>query len=206
MADEQAGQAAGTGADLGALQKQIEELTRRLGEMEQGRAAAVSDAAKARDRLRAMEQTVRQAVGDEGEPDKNQPWEQRIAALGSKFTEQFTAIQQQLDAEKRARAAAELSAVRARIGAEMRLPAALIERLQGETEDALRKDAEALAAALPPQQQSTIVSPANPAGDTGDATSELARRLYNRRKPLAAPAELFSPDGNKLMGGGVRGE
>lgn len=56
------------------------------------------------------------------------------------------------DSEK-ARAAAEVTALRARIGAEKKLPAALIARLQGDDEGAIAADADALIAALPEEAQ-----------------------------------------------------
>jgi len=83
----------------------------------------------------------------------------------------------------------------------MGLPPALVNRLQGETEQAIRQDAEALKQAMP---QGTFVSPMNPAGDDKSQTSALAERLYKRRQPFAIQ-EIFTPEGNESMGGGVSG-
>ena len=66
-----------------------------------------------------------------------------------KFKELYEKTQAELQAERVAKEAAELKALRIKIGAELKLPPTLANRLQGATEDELRQDAQTLLEALP---------------------------------------------------------
>lgn len=99
-----------------------------------------------------------------------------------KFQELYQAAQTQINQMKAEAEAARREALRVRIGAEMKLPGALIERLKGETEDELRADAAALAslvtpAAVPAKVNSPATSAANPAAKLPLLTKEDIKRL-----------------------------
>ncbi len=83
--------------------------------------------------------------------------EARLKSFESEQTEQLRqelAALKQADEERTAElASAKLTAMRAKVGAAAGLPAELIDRLQGDTEDAIKEDAERLAALIPKAEQ-----------------------------------------------------
>lgn len=184
--------------DVKALQAQIEALTKELEGAKKKAEQAVGDAAKGRDRLRTLMETVQVGLKLPEVADNGQPWEQRIQALEDMLKERVGALEADLQTQRAAAEAAKLDALRLKIGAEFGLPAKLIERLQGEDEKALRADAEELKKAIPTVAN---VSPMNPAGGEGTAT-EMAKRLYERNRGPAALG-LFTPEGNAVLGGGI---
>ncbi len=158
---------------LGALQKKLDQV--------------IAENARYREQLRSLTTGVQQALGIEPAAEQpNQPWEARIQAVQQQVSkaveERVGQLQTRLDAAEQAKQAAELQATKLRIGGQYGLPELMALRLQGETEEALRKDAEALRATLPKQAQ---VSMTNPAGNTEqDQVTALAQSLYDRRRPL----------------------
>lgn len=101
-------------------------------------------------------------------------------------------LRDQLKAEQKAReeaaakaVAAERQALRLKVAADFGLPPALAGRLQGETEDELRADAETLKPIVMPAEQSTArpkqtttpVPGGQPSGETAD---QRRARLYGR--------------------------
>lgn len=105
---------------------------------------------------------------------------QQFEALASQYKAELEKVQ----AEAKA---AQIQALRTRIGAEMSLPAALIERLRGDTDEDIRKDAESLKAALPiPEPQSDGTSRPRPSttpmptGAAGETDAQKKARLLNR--------------------------
>lgn len=82
-------------------------------------------------------------------PDDMQKTAEQIAGLNAKIAEQATAIDE-LTAKN---SAYETSSVKMKIALETGLPPELAERLNGSTEEEIRKDAESLAAFTRPQTQ-----------------------------------------------------
>ena len=79
-----------------------------------------------------------------------------------------------------------------------KLPAALADRLKGETLEELTADAEALAKTLP-KPTAPAVPPTNPGGNgnTGETDAQRRARLYG------STADLYSPEEAQKHGGGV---
>lgn len=74
---------------------------------------------------------------------------QKQAEEQGKFKELYEAEQaKRLEAEQAA-SDAQLARLREKVGRELNIPAALVDRLQGETEDELKADAESILASLP---------------------------------------------------------
>jgi len=167
---------------------------------------AVKDAAAARDKLRGLDKTVREALGLEtDDTPSNEPWEKRIAALGDvlvkKIDERVGAVEAQLEAEKKTANEAKLTALKLQVGRKHGLSDEVALLLQGETEEALRTHAERVMKSLP---GGGSFSPTNPDGGQGTPASTLADRIYRQRKPFQNIENMFSPEGNAAMGGGVR--
>lgn len=97
--------------------------------------------------------------------------EEKQKAEQGEFKGLFEKAKTELDALKAQLKAAELDAMRSRIGAEFGLPAQLAARLRGDDEVALRADAETLKGALPTSSTPapTGAVPRVPAGNPGDA-------------------------------------
>ena len=74
------------------------------------------------------------------------------ATDAEKALQRIADLEATIAAEQGARKAAELTALRAKVGSEAGLPPALIARLSGEDEDAIKADAESLKAAIPAPQ------------------------------------------------------
>lgn len=112
-------------------------------------------------------------------------------------------IQQQLEQEAQQRAQAEQAALEAQVRGEFGLPG-YVRSLEGQTPEELRQDAEKLAAEIAAQRPSQpVIGATNPGGQTGQS-SDVARQLYQQRRGgLDFAMELFSPESNEQMGGGV---
>lgn len=124
------------------------------------------------DTTEAVKKTLQELQGPEPEPEE--PAE--VAVLRKQLTElndKLTTMQKQLASEQVQAAAGRLNTIRARVAAEIGLPAQLEERLNGETEAELRRDAEALAGLLgikkaaPPLRRSDPGTAARSAVDQG---------------------------------------
>lgn len=101
-------------------------------------------------------------------------------------------LKAQLKAEQKAReeaaakaAAAERQALRLKVAADLGLPPALAGRLQGETEDELRADAETLKPLVTPAEQSTqkpkqTTTPVPGGQPSGETADQRRARLYGR--------------------------
>lgn len=123
-----------------------------------------------RDRLARNTRTVTDEVTKKYEgwvsPEAAKKSADQIAAL----TEQVTALQGQISELTAKNTAAELGALRQRIAHETGLPFELADRLNGSTEEELRKDAEVFAKFAAPQPApSPDYSPEQPVGTAQNA-------------------------------------
>jgi DNA repair ATPase RecN len=122
-----------------SLQAKLEEATAEIDKWKKNSrknedfAKSVKDAIKERDDLKARIDAIESEKLTEAEKA-----EKRLAELEAR-----------LSAAEKARIDADLKALRARIGAEKKLPAALIDRLVGDDEESISADADALLEALP---------------------------------------------------------
>lgn len=101
------------------------------------------------DTTEAIKKTLQELQGQEPEPEQKEPAE--VAALRqqlAEINEELTTLQKQLASEQAEAEAGRLNTIRARIAAEVGLPVQFEDRLNGETEAELRRDAEALAGLL----------------------------------------------------------
>lgn len=99
------------------------------------------------DTTEAVKKTLQQL--QEPEPEQKEPAE--VAALRqqlAEINEELTTLRKQLASEQAEAEAGRLNTIRARIAAEVGLPVQFEDRLNGETEAELRRDAEALAGQL----------------------------------------------------------
>lgn len=99
------------------------------------------------DTTEAVKKTLQQL--QEPEPEQKEPAE--VAALRqqlAEINEELKTLQKQLASEQAEAEAGRLNTIRARIAAEVGLPVQFEDRLNGETEAELRRDAEALAGQL----------------------------------------------------------
>lgn len=88
------------------------------------------------------------------------PQAQELVALKDAQKTELERLQEQLASEKTQREALERQTLRTKVGLAKGLPVELIDRLQGETEEALTADADALLAVLaPPAPGVPIASP-----------------------------------------------
>ena len=119
--------------DLSKLDPAVKTFVEKLLE---DKRAANAEAKKHREALRAteksQEESARKTAEEQGEYKK----------LYERASQELAALQQQTKMLT-------LDAMRQRIGAEFGLPAALVTRLQGDSEDEMKADAAALKAALP---------------------------------------------------------
>lgn len=117
--------------------------------------------------------------------------ERKAAEEQGKFQELYQGTLAQLEklaAEKRA---LEAAAMRREVAAKVNLPAALIDRLQGETADELEADAKALLAALP-KPAAPNINAGSPAGvPPAGVMSEEERKL--RAAALGVDWRYFNP-------------
>lgn len=123
-----------------------------------------------RDRLARNTRTVTDDVTKKFEgwtsPEDAKKSADQIAAL----TEKVTALTQQITDLTAKNTAAELGALRQRIAHETGLPFELADRLNGSTEEEIRKDAEVFAKFTAPQQQpSPDYSSEQPVGTSANA-------------------------------------
>jgi hypothetical protein len=100
------------------------------------------------------------------------------------FQKLAESLKAELEQERQARKAAELAGLRRDVAARRNLPAGLVDRLRGETEQEIEADAEALLAALPKPQAPNInagdassTSPKLPGGISEEALKQQAVRL-----------------------------
>lgn len=126
------------------------------------------------DTTEAFKKTLQQL--QEPEPEREQKEPAEVAALRqqlAELNEELTTLQKQLASEQVQAAAGRLNTIRARIAAEVGLPVQFENRLNGETEAELRRDAEALAGLLgikkaaPPLRRSDPGTAARSAVDQG---------------------------------------
>lgn len=117
--------------------------------------------------------------------------ERKAAEEQGKFQELYQGTLAQLEklaAEKRA---LEAAAMRREVAAKVNLPAALVDRLQGETADELEADAKALLAALP-KPAAPNINAGSPAGvPPAGVMSEEERKL--RAAALGVDWRYFNP-------------
>jgi len=97
----------------------------------------------------AKHRTARKSADKAAEKAAEQAAEQQ-----GQFKELYEKTKAELETAEAARQAAELATLKAKIGAELKLPAALVDRLRGETEDELKADAVVLLDAMPSPQVS----------------------------------------------------
>ena len=110
--------------------------------------------------------------------------------------ERYKQRTEQLEAELKAERQGRM---RLQVAAEFNLPEALANRLQGDTIEALKADAEQLAKLLPkPQKENPKLSP-NDIGDgkKGETDAQKRARIYQ------TGTNMFDPDNIKQTGGGV---
>lgn len=104
------------------------------------------------------------------------------------------------EAEKKA---LELSLMRRDVASKYGLPAALVDRLKGETPEELETDAKTLLEALPKpadkDKKSGSLNPTNPAG--GSQTETPAQK---KARLFGTPPNIFDPAFAKSKGGGVQ--
>lgn len=94
-------------------------------------------------------------------------------------------LQEERDALVRERDELRLDNMRAKIGAELKLPATLIARLQGTDEEAMRADAEDLAKLIPRPRVGSVTDPARGSG---------TQKIYTRAELAADPKLAASPE------------
>ena len=126
------------------------------------------------DTTEAVKKTLQQLQEQEPEWEQKEPAE--VAALRqqlAELNEELTTLQKQLASEAANAEAGRLNTIRARVAAEVGLPVQFEDRLNGETEAELRRDAEALAGLLgikkaaPPLRRSDPGTAARSAVDQG---------------------------------------
>lgn len=112
-----------------------------------------------------------------------------------------TEMEQLIQQERTARKQAELQSVRTSIAAQFGLPAELAARLQGDTPDAIRADAELLSKALPKPTTLPRMSPgaSGTPDDNRDLVDKIHSQLSGRPKPGSNP--FFDPDFHRTKGG-----
>ena len=124
------------------------------------------------DTTEAIKKTLQELQGPEPEPEESA----EVAVLRKQLIElnnKLTTMQKQLASEQAKAEAGRLNTIRARIAAEVGLPVQFEDRLNGETEAELRRDAEALAGLLgikkaaPPLRRSDPGTAARSAVDQG---------------------------------------
>lgn len=105
-----------------------------------------NDKRKERDALTSLQAEV---VGLREKAAKLDQYEaEQMTAVERANREREDALKQLAEYEQRAKAA-EIAAMRVKVGAEVGLPAALVDRLAGEDIESIKADAEAIMAALP---------------------------------------------------------
>lgn len=104
----------------------------------------------------------------------------------NELEQQFAQLRQELDAMKQQAAAARRDAVRAQIGAEFKMPPALLSRLQGEDEEAIRADAQALMTAIQAVAGSAQPAPKAAPAPLPTSTGNPAGAVRITREQLAA--------------------
>lgn len=95
---------------------------------------------------------------DEAARKATEAAERKAAEEQGKFQELYQRTLTELETERTQRRATELTMLKRDIGAKFALPAALVDRLQGEDEDAITADAKALSQAIPKAQAPNINS------------------------------------------------
>lgn len=98
------------------------------------------------EQLEQLSQTMNQLLPQEEEPVEH---DNPVDAL----TARLDTLQQSLEQERNQRIEAEQQALRQQIANELNLPPALASRIQGDTAEAMREDATALAGLIVPPQQ-----------------------------------------------------
>ncbi len=133
----------------------------------------------AKDPVKAYEEVLKTRREAAAERVKRQELEKRVSAAPAKDESQLTELAKRVEqAEKRA-AESERKALITSLAAEYKLPAALAARLQGDSEEALRKDAEALAALVPaaPVPPAQMTKPAPNGIAEGETIDQKRARL-----------------------------
>ena len=117
---------------------------------------------------------------------------ERIAAeQQGEYEKLYQATLTDLENERSTRRALEAAAMRREVAAKVNLPAALVDRLQGETADELEADAKALIAALP-KPAAPNINAGSPAGvPPANVMSEEERKL--RAAALGVDWRYFNP-------------
>ncbi len=97
---------------------------------------------------------------DEAARKATEAAERKAAEEQGKFQELYQRTLTELETERTQRRATELTMLKRDIGSKFGLPAALVDRLQGEDEDAITADAKTLSQAIPKAQAPNINSAA----------------------------------------------
>ena len=105
---------------------------------------------------------IAQASGkaDEAARKATEAAERKAAEEQGKFQELYQRTLTELETERTQRRATELTMLKRDIGSKYGLPAALVDRLQGEDEESIAADAKALSQAIPKAQAPNINSAA----------------------------------------------
>lgn len=171
---EPQGQPAGgtpAAADIQQRGTQLEDVQALREELNRARA----EAAKYRTQLRQAYQQTPAPGGSEPQPPAAVPATEGLTQVQA----QLKALEERLNAEQQARRATELKLIQA----ELKLPDGLMGRLQGETVEELRQDAEKLARELQGlMPKGAVLSPTNPVADGEQGAGALATQIFQMRR------------------------
>lgn len=124
--------------------------------------------------------------------------ERKAAEEQGKFQELYQRTMAELETERQQRRATELTLLKREVGAKFGLPAALVDRLQGDDEDAIAADAKALSAALPKAPAPNINSAAGaPVAAKSAMADEMIREKAAR---YGVSPELFKQNYRPIGG------